>query len=98
LVFLIDSGSTHSFIQEEVARKMGLDYELRRDLRATVAHGDSIKCGGVSLGVPIQIGDYSCECNLYWLPIAGYKGILGYDWISQLGAVRWDFTQKNMTF
>ncbi|EPS58015.1 hypothetical protein M569_16802 [Genlisea aurea] len=59
LVFLINSESIYSFIQEEVARKMGLDYELRRDLRATIAHGDSIKCGGVSLGVPIQIGDYS---------------------------------------
>ncbi|EPS58390.1 hypothetical protein M569_16424, partial [Genlisea aurea] len=94
----IDSGSTHSFIHEDLARQTQLRFEPRCNVRATVAHGESIRCAGVAAEVPLEIGKYRCYCTLYLLPLAGYSGILGYDWLKRVGPVKWNFEAKTLEF
>lgn len=50
LVGLVDSGSTHTFIQEGLVDKLGLTMDRRPDLSMEVANGDRVPSTGVSQG------------------------------------------------
>ena len=51
LLTIIDSGSTHNFIAEEVAARTMLPPPLLGQLRVTMANGKRVPCHGVYLNV-----------------------------------------------
>ncbi|PKI43984.1 hypothetical protein CRG98_035660 [Punica granatum] len=44
LHILVDSGSTHNFLNEEVGKKLGCQTELMSAVRVAVANGNELKC------------------------------------------------------
>ena len=53
LVALLDTVSTHNFIDERAAYRFGLHIQPRPRLTATVANGERIICPGVIRDAPI---------------------------------------------
>lgn len=76
---LVDSGSTHSFIDVAAADRLGLSLEPRPSLTVGVANGEHVPSTGICKAVDVTIGHESFTIDLYVLNIGAYSLILGYD-------------------
>jgi hypothetical protein len=86
LTTLLDSGSTHNFVDTDVATRVGLQLTLRGDLRVAVANGDRISSPGSCCNISISIGD------------GVHDMVLGVQWLESLGPILWDFGRRTMAF
>jgi hypothetical protein len=98
LLALLDSGSTHSFIGEDAARRTGLPIQDRPRMTATVANGERMAGLGMIRRAPFSIDDTTFHTNLFVMPLAEYDVVLGTRWMGTLGPIVWDFTSRAMTF
>jgi len=98
LVALLDSGSSHNFISERAAQRMGLLVVSRTRLSAVVANGKRIACPGVLPQAPFVIQGSSFTADLFIMPLARFDVVLGAQWLGTLGPVTWDFAARTMSF
>ena len=56
LVALLDSGSTHNFINADLMRRLRLSTAPHPSMRVLVANGDRVPCEGVARDVALAIG------------------------------------------
>jgi hypothetical protein len=98
LITLIDTGSTHYFIGEAAAQRVGLPVAPRPRLIATVANGERIACLGVLRQAPIVIDSRPFSVDLYIMPLAGYDLVLGTQWLATLGDIVWNVAAGTMEF
>ena len=77
---LIDTGSTHNFIDINVAKRLNLFVYPIVDTRVMVADGKTIdgvrKCHKVKL----QIEYYKLESRFYTIPLGAVEVVLGIQW------------------
>jgi hypothetical protein len=98
MIVLIDSGSTHSFISDASAHRVGLKPVPRPGLSVAVANGDRVPTTGVCQGAHMDIAGEPFSVDLYTIPLVGYDLILWCDWLRTLGPVVWDLDKLSMTF
>jgi hypothetical protein len=98
LIALLDSGSTHNIISKAAARWTGLPLQHRPRLTAMVANGERVMCVGVIHDAPLTIGGASFPADLYVMPLAGYDVVLGTRWLTVLGPIVWDFSNRAVSF
>jgi hypothetical protein len=90
-IALLDSGSTHNFIDVDMARRVGVPIRPSRGLSVVVANGDRIASPGKA---PAQ----SVHIDLYALPLGDYDMVLGVQWLGTLGPTLWDFARHTLAF
>ena len=56
LVALLDSGSTHNFINADLLRRLHLSIAPHPTMRVLVANGDRVPCKGIARDVALAIG------------------------------------------
>jgi len=95
---LVDSGSTHSFIDEALAQRLGLTPVPRPGLSVGVANGDRVASAGLCKAVHLVIGKEEFTVDLFVIPLGGFGIVLGCDWLRTLGPILWDFTNLTMLF
>jgi hypothetical protein len=98
LLALLDTGSTHSFIAEDAARRTGLPIQPRPRMTATVANGEQVTCPGVLRRAPITIDNLGFHVDLFVMPLAGYDIVLGTNWMATLGQLVWDLVAGTVAF
>lgn len=98
LVALLDTGSTHSFISEEAARRSGLTVCHRARLTAMVANGERVPCAGVIRAAPLDVDGETFPADLFVMPLASYDAVLGTKWLGALGPIYWDLAHRQMWF
>ena len=98
LVALVDTGSSHNFIGEAAASRIGLPIQPRPRLTATVANGERVPCPGFLRQAAISIEGMAFHVDLYVMPLAGYDMVLGTQWMATLGRIAWDFAAGTMAF
>nr|GLL41714.1 sodium/hydrogen exchanger 8 isoform X2 [Ipomoea trifida] len=95
---LIDSGSTHNFVDSTTANRLGLTIRSCPYLRVAVANGERITGLGICEDVILQKDSNYFPVNLYVIPLVGFEIVLGVHWLRTLGAILWDFTALTMSF
>nr|GMC80247.1 dynamin-related protein 1C [Ipomoea batatas] len=95
---LIDSRSTHNFVDSATAKQLELNIRGCPYLQVAVANGEGITGLGVCEDVLLQKDSVSFPINLYVIPLAGFEIVLGVHWLRTLGAILWDFTALTMSF
>jgi len=95
---LVDSGSTHSFITADTARRLGLQPALCPSLTVGVANGERVPSAGVCAAVPVTIGTEEFHIDLFVLPLPDYELVLGCHWLRSLGPILWDLAHQTMAF
>jgi hypothetical protein len=98
LIALLDTGSTHSFIAEEAARRTGLPIQPRPRLTATVANGERVPCPGILRHAPLTIDGSNFAVDLFVMPLTGYDVVLGTQWMATLGKLVWDLVVSTVSF
>ena len=92
LMLLVDGGSTHNFVQQQLVTQLGLPCRSTLPLRVMVGNGHHVECTTICEAVPISIQDIEFTVDLYVLPIAGANVVLGVQWLKTLGPIIIDYT------
>ncbi|XP_015168562.1 uncharacterized protein [Solanum tuberosum] len=98
VVSLVDSGSTHSFVNSKIVSQFNLQVERREGLRVVVVNGERVRSPGQCEGVSIWFGNHAFHIDLYVLNLSGFDVVLGVNWLKTLGPILWDFTDMWMSF
>jgi hypothetical protein len=98
VVVLIDTGSTHSFLNPNVARRAKLPIHETRKLTLKVANGDFIPCQGCCLAVQVTLQGHTLTTSLLLLTLGGCDLVLGVNWLRILSPILWDFVDLTMKF
>ncbi|XP_074266111.1 uncharacterized protein LOC141588577 [Silene latifolia] len=95
---LVDSGSTHNFLDEAVARKLGCRLVNTCPLEVSVANGDTIVTTKMCKKFNWQLHGVEFLADVMIVPLGGCEMVLGVQWLASLGPVSWDFDKLRMEF
>ncbi|XP_026383401.1 uncharacterized protein LOC113278891 [Papaver somniferum] len=98
VVVLIDTGSTHNFIDAALTSKLGLHVSPTGHMLVTVANGDSTINMGIFHHLNWEMQGHQFSSNLQDLPLGGCDIVLGADWLRQLGDVTFNFNKMSISF
>ena len=98
LVILVDSRSTHNFIDASLIPSLQIPVDESQILEVKVANRETIKKKGLCKDVPMFIHGQVFMIQLHVLPLGGCDLVLGTQWLSTLGVINWDFKHLSMEF
>lgn len=77
VTILVDSGSTHNFVQPRVAKFLSLPMADTIPLRVMVGNGSVLDCRQVCSATNLLIQEHSFTVTLHVLPLSGADIVLG---------------------
>lgn len=95
---LVDSGSTHNFLDFELAKKIGCVIESVSPQTISVANGNHIVCKHVCKGFEWEMQDRLFTTDTMLIDLGGCDMVLGVQWLATLGPICWDFKELLMQF
>jgi hypothetical protein len=98
LVAVVDTGSTHMFIRDDLLPQLDLILTPRNRLTVKVANGEQVTSGGVCRTADLEIGTQHFSAHLYALSLDGFDIVLGVQWLRTLGPILWGFNVLTMSF
>jgi len=79
---LIDSGSTHNFLDVPTAKKLRCELLRIPPLRVAVADGAQLSCQAICRGFNFTLLDVDHTTDIYIVPLGCYDMMLGVQWLS----------------
>lgn len=98
LNILVDSGSTHNFLDLYLARRMGYVVEQITPVWISVANGERLVCREFVRNFLWGMHDYEFKADVYLLRLGGCDMVLGVEWLAALGDILWNFQESTMRF
>ncbi|TXG70529.1 hypothetical protein EZV62_005464 [Acer yangbiense] len=98
LYILLDSGSTHNFLDHSVASKLNLHISCNTVFDVMVANRDRLYSERQYQNIFIDIQGVPTTSDFYLLSLEGYDIALGSHWLQTLGPIVWDFSKLIMEF
>ena len=98
LIMLVDSGSTHNFMDQAVARRLKCPTRVITGIKVTVANGDVLKSQEVCESIMWEAQGLTQFTDFMVLPLMGCDLVLGVQWLKTLGPIMWDFNKLSMQF
>uniref|UniRef100_A0A803MLE0 Uncharacterized protein n=1 Tax=Chenopodium quinoa TaxID=63459 RepID=A0A803MLE0_CHEQI len=95
LHILLDSGSTHDFIDTPTAFKLNCKVEKVSPIWVKVADGGQLRYDAMTKRFEWMMQGYTFQADMLLLPLNGSDIVLGIHWFSTLGPFLWDF--RNLT-
>lgn len=98
LIFLIDSGSSHSFIHSSMVARLKLPAQEVKPLLVKIADNSVMKCSKIVKGAAWWCQGNTFSHDLRVLEVGGYDGVLGMDWLQQHNPMVCDWVLKKLSF
>lgn len=98
LLLLVDSGSTHSFIDQRIGMKLNGITPLNKPVTVKLADGGLMQCTHEVLNCCWWMQGHKFKSNFKLLQLGSYDAILGMDWLSQFSPMHIDWVNKWMEF
>lgn len=98
LYILIDSGSTHNFMDPEIAKKLNCDIQPPKMKKVAVADGGKLTVQGRVDQFQWTFQNSTFQQDMMLIPLGNCDVVLGVQWLSLLGPITWDFLQLEMQF
>ncbi|XP_042054452.1 uncharacterized protein LOC121799175 [Salvia splendens] len=98
LKILIDTGSTHNFLSSRVAGKIKGQFVQVPPRAVEVANGQLLQCTQKSSTFQWEMQSFKFTTEVYVIQLETYDLILGGQWLSTLGEIKWDFSKLSMVF
>lgn len=90
---LIDSGSSHNFLQAQVAMHLGLITESTKPLSVLVGNGETLTCSQLARQVSLNIQGHIFKLDFHLINLNGSDEVLGIQWLKLLGLILTDYDQ-----
>jgi hypothetical protein len=84
LTALLDSGSTHNFIDTETAAQASISLSEHSRLHFAVANRDHLQSSGCCRALKISVRDKQFTIDYYGLALGSYNMALGVQWLESL--------------
>ena len=98
LSILIDTGSTHNFLDERMAARLGYPIIQIPPFSITVADGGQLSCDKKAESLTWSLQNNAFQTTFYILPLGGCDVVLGVQWLKTLGEFSMDMTTLYMKF
>ncbi|KAJ0628009.1 putative nucleotidyltransferase, Ribonuclease H [Helianthus annuus] len=98
LHILIDSGSTHNFIDTRVAKKLQCEVRDIPPIQVGVADGKKLECKQFCPEFQWAMQGYWFKTEVLLLTLENYDMILGVQWLLPLQDILWNFQKMTMRF
>ncbi|KAA8517141.1 hypothetical protein F0562_017434 [Nyssa sinensis] len=98
VVILIDTGSTHNFMDPSIQQRAHLQSQSTAGLLVRVANGDTMFSTGKCEDIQLHMQGNTYHTDFYILTLGGCDIVLGVQWLSTLGPILWDFVKLRMEF
>lgn len=95
---LIDSGSTHNFMDLVVAKKLGCRLKTIPSFVVSVEDGSKVHSSVMTVGVTWKMQGVDFKADMLVIPLGGADLVLNIQWLITLGDIRWNFKQLKMEF
>ncbi|GJR97046.1 retrotransposable element Tf2 [Tanacetum coccineum] len=95
---LIDSGSTHNFLDVFMAKKLGCKIQQIDPLQVSVADGNKISTTSMCKKFSWMLNGKTFCTDAMLLPLGGCEMVLEVQWLATLGDIMWNFTSLKMQF
>ena len=95
---LIDSGSTHNFVDPKVIKNAGIKLQPVNSFTVTVANGDKLRVQQCCPGLCWEAQGLQLSIDFFVLSLRGYDVVLGIQWLISLGPILWNFKDLIMQF
>ncbi|XP_071901048.1 uncharacterized protein [Coffea arabica] len=94
----IDCGSSHNFVHPKVVQKLGLTTHRVDPLVIEVADGNKLTTQDLCKDFTWKMHGQEFKADLLMLPVGGCELVLGIQWLTTLGDVKWNFGELRMEF
>lgn len=98
IVALIDTETTHNFIDEGMVTKKGLQTEEFEGFKVMVADGFHISCTKKIANMSMQLGNYEVKDDFYVVNIGDTNVVLGIQWLHSLGEISLNLQTVELKF
>lgn len=98
MYILIDSCSTHNFIQQSVIHFLNLPISNSNQFQVMIGNGDQLVCNTQCLNVPVLLSNTPFTIDFFILPISGADLVLGVQCLKTLGLIITDYSTLQMEF
>lgn len=98
LFILIDSGSTHNFLNSQVAAKLGCCMLAAGNAKVQVADGNKLDVRAKVKKFKWNFQGTNFIADFMVIPLNGCDVVLGVQWLQTLGPITWDFQKLTMRF
>jgi hypothetical protein len=94
---LIDSGSTHNFINYKLAKDLNFVFPAP-EFQVMIADGGTINCSGKCHSIKLNMGEYLLDSPMISIQMGGVDVVLGVQWLQSLGTMALNFQDLFMRF
>lgn len=98
VLMLVDSGSSQSFISDDLAIKLGGAQQVDCPIHVRVADGGILSCTKEVRDYCWWVKGISFVTTLKVLPLGCYDVIIGMDWLGNHSPIAVDWKGKSLTF
>jgi hypothetical protein len=99
LMALLDSGSTHNFINEQAAARADITLSGPSCLQVSMANDNKLtNSPGYCHDMQLIIHGEHFSIDCYELALGSYDMVLGVKWLESLGPILWDFRRGTLAF
>ncbi|XP_042948527.1 uncharacterized protein LOC122281239 [Carya illinoinensis] len=98
VTLLVDSGSTHNFINANIMTKIGLKPCAIEPFEVKVANGNKLRCEALVKEVKMNMQGVRIVVDLHVLALVGLDVVIGNVWLKGLGRVIHDYQNMTMEF
>jgi len=95
---LIDSGSSHNFIDTKIATKLNIFNYPTSEFQVSILGNRTASCDGKCHKVEVSIDDYKSNYPMYDMPIGGVDVVLGGQWLSMLCTIGLNLQEQFIIF
>ncbi|GKE27293.1 retrotransposable element Tf2 [Tanacetum coccineum] len=95
---LIDSGSTHNFIDTSTAKRIGCGISAIVPLQVDVADGNKLLSTLVCRKFTWLLQGETFVTDAMLVPLGGCEMVLRVQWLATLGNIQWKFSKLKMAF
>lgn len=98
ITILIDSSSTHNFIQERIVHFLNLPISNSNQFQVIIGNGDTLSCHTQCLNGPVLLSNKLFTIDFFILPISGVDLVLGVQWLKTLSPIITDYSTIQVEF
>ncbi|KAG8382391.1 hypothetical protein BUALT_Bualt05G0072500 [Buddleja alternifolia] len=95
---LIDTGSTHNFLDIEATKILGCKIETTEPFPVSVADGNKRYSNSGCKRFSWRMQGVNFVADMMLLPLGGCDMVLGVQWLITLGDISWNFDKLRMEF